>query len=266
MHHLETVEKAGRMKRYKVASSGLAILLRFCRCPEQSAVDPLAEGEEGDAEELWHGSEAELKSFDAIMKLLLVFVVVWQFDLSLENAFNTGSDKNAWKQIVKKMKLVEHAPLDCSDIRPRVEREGVYVIYPAGLQAPVPVFCDITNDGGPWTVFQKRFNGSLDFYRRWHDYRHGFGQADGEYWLGLQSIHLLTLQRKYELRIDLEDFEGNTASASYAEFSVSPGAINAALDGYTLHVAGFRNGGAEGRCPILQRRSYTWKSFEAPGA
>ncbi|KAJ1125810.1 hypothetical protein NDU88_004228 [Pleurodeles waltl] len=29
MHHLETVEKAGRMKRYKVASSRLATLLRF---------------------------------------------------------------------------------------------------------------------------------------------------------------------------------------------------------------------------------------------
>ncbi|KAJ1129201.1 hypothetical protein NDU88_007572 [Pleurodeles waltl] len=53
MHHLETVEKAGRMKRYMVASSHLATLLRFCRRPEQSAVDPLAEGEEGDAEELW---------------------------------------------------------------------------------------------------------------------------------------------------------------------------------------------------------------------
>ncbi|KAJ1125493.1 hypothetical protein NDU88_003922 [Pleurodeles waltl] len=43
MHHLETVEKAGRMKRYKVASSRLATLLRFCRHPEQSAVDPLVE-------------------------------------------------------------------------------------------------------------------------------------------------------------------------------------------------------------------------------
>ncbi|KAJ1183158.1 hypothetical protein NDU88_008327 [Pleurodeles waltl] len=52
MHHLETVEKAGRMKRYKVASSRLATLLQFCRRPEQSVVDPLAEGEEGDAEEL----------------------------------------------------------------------------------------------------------------------------------------------------------------------------------------------------------------------
>ncbi|KAJ1098414.1 hypothetical protein NDU88_003525 [Pleurodeles waltl] len=53
MHHQETGEKAGRMKRYKVAVVVFATLLRFCRRPEQSAVDPLAEGEEGDAEELW---------------------------------------------------------------------------------------------------------------------------------------------------------------------------------------------------------------------
>ncbi|KAJ1170125.1 hypothetical protein NDU88_002006 [Pleurodeles waltl] len=53
MHHQETGEKAGRMKQYKVAVVVFATLLRFCRRPEQSAVDPLAEGEEGDAEELW---------------------------------------------------------------------------------------------------------------------------------------------------------------------------------------------------------------------
>ncbi|KAJ1197539.1 hypothetical protein NDU88_001396 [Pleurodeles waltl] len=53
MHHLEKVKKAVRMRRYNVASSRLATLLRFCRRPEQSAVDPLVEGEVGDAEELW---------------------------------------------------------------------------------------------------------------------------------------------------------------------------------------------------------------------
>ncbi|KAJ1130900.1 hypothetical protein NDU88_009244 [Pleurodeles waltl] len=53
MHHQETVEKTSRMKRYKVAVVVFATLLRFCRRPEQSAVDHLAEGEEGDAEELW---------------------------------------------------------------------------------------------------------------------------------------------------------------------------------------------------------------------
>ncbi|KAJ1142974.1 hypothetical protein NDU88_009286 [Pleurodeles waltl] len=52
MHHQETVEKASRMKRYKVAVVVFATLLRFCRRPEQSAVDLLAEGEERDEEEL----------------------------------------------------------------------------------------------------------------------------------------------------------------------------------------------------------------------
>ncbi|KAJ1190186.1 hypothetical protein NDU88_006924 [Pleurodeles waltl] len=53
MHYQETVEKAGRTKRYKDAVVVFATLWRFCRRPEQSAVDPLAEGEEGDAEDLW---------------------------------------------------------------------------------------------------------------------------------------------------------------------------------------------------------------------
>ncbi|KAJ1117087.1 hypothetical protein NDU88_005287 [Pleurodeles waltl] len=39
-------------QRYKVAVVIFATLLQFCRRPEQSAVDPLAEGEERDAEEL----------------------------------------------------------------------------------------------------------------------------------------------------------------------------------------------------------------------
>ncbi|XP_077605131.1 microfibril-associated glycoprotein 4-like, partial [Crocuta crocuta] len=93
-------------------------------------------------------------------------------------------------------------------------------------------------------VFQKRFNGSVSFFRGWNDYKLGFGRADGEYWLGLQNLHLLTLKQKYELRVDLEDFENNTASAKYAEFSISPNAVSAEEDGYTLYVAGFEDGGA----------------------
>lgn len=61
---------------------------------------------------------------------------------------------------------------------------------------------------------------------------------------GLQNIHLLTLKQKYELRVDLEDFENATAFASYTDFSLSPNAISAEEDGYTLHVSGFTDGGA----------------------
>lgn len=68
--------------------------------------------------------------------------------------------------------------------------------------------------------------------------------------LGLQNIHLLTLKQKYQLRVELDDFENNTAFAKYADFSLSPNAISAEEDGYTLHVSGFTDGGAGKRPPI----------------
>uniref|UniRef100_A0A8D2B575 Microfibril-associated glycoprotein 4 n=2 Tax=Sciurus TaxID=10001 RepID=A0A8D2B575_SCIVU len=136
-------------------------------------------------------------------------------------------------------------PLDCDDIYAQgYQTDGVYLIYPSGPSVPVPVFCDMTTEGGKWTVFQKRFNGSVSFFRGWNDYKLGFGRADGEYWLGLQNLHLLTLKQKYELRVDLEDFENNTAYAKYVDFSISPNAVSAEEDGYTLYVAGFEDGGA----------------------
>ncbi|XP_059587554.1 microfibril-associated glycoprotein 4 isoform X2 [Alligator mississippiensis] len=134
----------------------------------------------------------------------------------------------------------EAVPVDCQDVYETGETEdGVYLIYPAGASHPLPVYCDMTTDNSVWTVFQKRFNGSVSFFRGWNDYRFGFGRADG-----LQNIHHLTLKNRYELRVDLEDFENNTVSAKYSEFALSPNAISAEEDGYSLHVAGFTDGGA----------------------
>ena len=95
----------------------------------------------------------------------------------------------------------------------------MYTFNPDGLGA-FDVFCDQTAAGGGWTVFQKRMNGSVDFYRVWADYKRGFGNLNDEFWLGLDKIHHLSSSGKYKLRVDLEDFARNTAYAEYGLFAV----------------------------------------------
>ena len=95
----------------------------------------------------------------------------------------------------------------------------MYTIKPDNLPA-FDVFCDQTTDGGGWTVFQKRLDGSVDFYLYWSDYKVGFGDLNGEFWLGLDKVHRLTSDNNSMLRVDLEDFEGNTSYAEYDVFSV----------------------------------------------
>ena len=69
-------------------------------------------------------------------------------------------------------------------------------------------------------MFQKRLDGSVKFYLYWSDYKHGFGNLSSEFWLGNDKIHRLTSDDYMTLRVDLEDFEGNTAYAEYGLFGV----------------------------------------------
>ena len=69
-------------------------------------------------------------------------------------------------------------------------------------------------------MFQKRQDGSVDFWREWDDYNRGFGNLNGNYWLGLDKIHRLTASGSYKLRVDLEDNYGIKAFAKYRSFTV----------------------------------------------
>ncbi len=77
-----------------------------------------------------------------------------------------------------------------------------------------------TTPGRGWTIFQRRVDGSVDFYRKWTDYKNGFGNLTGEFWLGLDKIHRLSSSDQNVLRVDLETFENETAFAVYKSFSV----------------------------------------------
>lgn len=128
--------------------------------------------------------------------------------------------------------------VDCDEMYRNVStKSGVYNIF--AITASFEAYCDMDTAGGRWTVIQRRMDGTVNFLRPWDQYKVGFGNASGEYWLGLENLHLLTKKRKYELRVDMEDFGGYKVFAQYSSFSVASEA-----SGYKLHVSGFRNGGA----------------------
>ncbi|XP_074526354.1 fibrinogen C domain-containing protein 1-like [Halichoeres trimaculatus] len=128
-------------------------------------------------------------------------------------------------------------PRDCSDVLASGStQDGVYSVFPTHDPDGFMVFCDMTTDGGGWTVIQRREDGSVNFFRGWDAYRDGFGKTTGEHWLGLQRIYSLTRSGGYELRIDMADFDNATAFAQYGDFSVGRDSVNPEEDGYPLIV------------------------------
>ncbi|XP_053661071.1 microfibril-associated glycoprotein 4-like [Anopheles marshallii] len=104
------------------------------------------------------------------------------------------------------------------------EDTGVYFMKPdPSKNVSFEVPRDWTNNhgfGGNWIVFQRRFNGSVDFYRNWTEYKQGFGDLRGEHWLGLDKLHAIVKTRQHELLIVLEDFDGVFAYAHYDDFKI----------------------------------------------
>ncbi|XP_031565948.1 ryncolin-1-like [Actinia tenebrosa] len=150
---------------------------------------------------VYFGSAAHSKQFLDILK-------------SLDKKLNKIMDK-------LRTSSNEMAPKNCAEVLKRGKnKSGIYTVDPDG-KGRFKVFCDQKTSGGGWTVFQKRQDGSVDFYRGWADYKNGFGNLKGEFWLGLDKINRLTHQTRNRLRVDLQDTKGNSAYAEYNYFAVT---------------------------------------------
>ena len=116
------------------------------------------------------------------------------------------------------------------------KNDGVYNIKINGRVTKV--YCDMTSNGGGWTVFQRRFNGKVDFQRTWNEYKNGFGDVSGEYWLGNEFIHQLTDGKSNILiRIEATDFQGVHKYIIYKGFRVE-----SEINKYKLHTGVFEDG------------------------
>ncbi|KRK01073.1 fibrinogen C domain-containing protein 1 isoform X1 [Drosophila yakuba] len=71
-----------------------------------------------------------------------------------------------------------------------------------------------------WTVILSRSSDDVSFERGWLDYRDGFGNLAGDFFIGLNKLHALTSSALHELRIVMEDFSGNVAYAGYSLFAI----------------------------------------------
>ncbi|XP_060655805.1 microfibril-associated glycoprotein 4-like isoform X2 [Drosophila nasuta] len=78
------------------------------------------------------------------------------------------------------------------------------------------VLCDAFG----WTVILNRFNGSENFYRKWSDYRSGFGDLEGEFFIGLEILHQMTSSQSYDIRIELTSFDDYVYHADYSKFII----------------------------------------------
>ncbi|XP_063420269.1 fibroleukin-like [Mytilus trossulus] len=127
---------------------------------------------------------------------------------------------------------------DCSEL-PAGTKSGVYCIQPDFEAPEIAVYCEMDIDDGGWTTIQRRYDGTVDFYRFWEDYKFGFGDIAGEHWLGNENLMFIVRQGSYQVRFDLEDFTGDTSYAVYDTIDVGDESLN-----YSLLLVGYSDGTA----------------------
>lgn len=153
-----------------------------------------------------------------------------------------------------------YAAKNCKELQEQGEvLSDWYTIYPAG-QKPLKVLCDLHTDGGGWIVFQRRWDGSVDFFRDWNSYKNGFGSRLNEFWLGNENLHVLTSSGTWEMRIDLQDFENTKHYAKYASFQ-----ILGEDEKYKLLLGAFKEGNAGNSMDVHVNMPFSTKDKDSSG-
>jgi ficolin len=173
-------------------------------------------------------------------------------EVDVDPATNIPDYRHLWTSV----RLLVEPGQDCADIKTRIPEStsGVYSIVIREESAVVQVYCDMSTSGGGWTVFQRRQDGSQDFYLSWDSYAAGFGSLTGEFWLGNEHLVALTALQSTNVRFDLGDWEGNYRYAEYEDFVVAPASNN-----YTLSLGAYSGDAGDSMSP---HTGFNWTTFD----
>ena len=83
-------------------------------------------------------------------------------------------------------------------------------------------------------LIQQNVDGSNFFNRSWAEFKVGFNDSRGNYWIGNERLSQLTLSGPYKLRFELQLRNDSWYWAEYSRFTALGESSN-----YTLHVSGY---------------------------
>lgn len=117
--------------------------------------------------------------------------------------------------------------VDCEDGKIKGYTGSMLPTYikPTGYDVAFQVVCDFLYGV---SYFQRRTSGAHNFNRSWQEYNDGFGDINGEFWVGLKFLKLLSEVRNYELWFILHNGVMNKYYA-YGNFTLTDEA-----DGYRV--------------------------------
>ena len=113
-------------------------------------------------------------------------------------------------------------------------KSDVYFLHHNGPFVTLQAYCDTETDGGGWTVIMRRVDNETTFDRNLKEYEKGFGDLNGNFWYGLRTLHQLTDNNTWELRVDMIDENDVMIYAHYSQFRVE-----GAMFDYRLFISGY---------------------------
>ena len=96
--------------------------------------------------------------------------------------------------------------------------KGMHVLTEVKMP-PFPVYCS----AGQHIVVQRRsFPFDMSFNRTWDEYKNGFGDLNGEFWLGLEKLYRILNQPyvRYSVRIETWSESGNLWFEEFENFYI----------------------------------------------